>query len=88
MAQEAVSTVAAPDTTFIFNTLLFLIMGMVVMFMSAGFCMLEAGSVRSKNVAAICLKNIGLYAITSVMVWLVGYNLIYGGSEGGFIGTL
>lgn len=78
----------APDTTFIFNTLLFLIMGMVVMFMAAGFCMLEAGSVRSKNVAAICLKNITLYSIAGLMVWLVGYNLIYGIEEGGYIGTL
>ena len=88
VAQEAVPAAPAPDTTFIFNTLLFLIMGMVVMFMAAGFAMLEAGSVRSKNVAAICLKNIVLYSIASVMVWLVGYNLIYGGEEGGWIGTL
>ncbi|WP_370337356.1 ammonium transporter [Parvularcula marina] len=89
-AVEAVVTVAAPDTVFIFNTLLFLVMGMVVMFMAAGFCMLEAGSVRSKNVAAICLKNIGLYAIASIVVWLVGYNLIYGNADtpGGWIGTL
>lgn len=78
----------APDTNFIFNTLLFLIMGMVVMFMAAGFTMLEAGLVRSKNAATICLKNITLYSIASVMVWLVGYNLIYGGSEGGWIGQL
>lgn len=87
-AAQEVTTVSAPDTVFIFNTLLFLIMGMVVMFMAAGFCMLEAGSVRSKNVAAICLKNIGLYAIASIMVWLVGYNLIYGDSSSGFIGSL
>ena len=71
-AAEAPSTAAAPDTTFIFNTLLFLIMGMVVMFMAAGFCMLEAGLVRSKNAATICLKNVTLYAIATVMVWLVG----------------
>lgn len=94
-AQEAVqaaapSTIAAPDTTFVFNTVLFLIMGMVVMFMAAGFCMLEAGMVRSKNAATICLKNITLYSIATVMVWLVGYNLIYGnsGTPGGWIGTL
>ncbi|WOI52049.1 ammonium transporter [Parvularcula sp. LCG005] len=85
---QAQETAPAPDTTFIFNTLLFLIMGMVVMFMSAGFCMLEAGSVRSKNAAAICLKNITLYAIAGIMVWLVGYNLIYGGEEGGYYGSL
>ena len=89
IAQEAaVSTAAAPDTVFVFNTLLFLIMGMVVMFMAAGFCMLEAGSVRSKNVSAICLKNITLYSIAGLMVWLCGYNIIYGVEEGGWIGTL
>ncbi len=85
---EAVSTAPAPDTTFIFNTLSFMLMGMVVMFMAAGFCMLEAGLVRSKNAATICLKNITLYAIATVMVWLIGYNVIYGVEEGGYIGTL
>lgn len=85
---HAQETVPSPDTTFVFNTLLFLIMGMVVMFMAAGFAMLEAGSVRSKNAATICLKNLTLFAIASVMVWLVGYNLIYGVEEGGYIGTL
>ncbi|PQA87995.1 ammonium transporter [Hyphococcus luteus] len=86
-AAEA-STAPAPDTAFIFNTLSFMIMGMVVMFMAAGFCMLEAGLVRSKNAATICLKNITLYAIATVMVWLVGYNVIYGVDTGGYIGTL
>jgi len=85
---EAATTAAAPDTTFIFNTMLFLIMGMVVMFMSAGFCMLEAGLVRSKNAATICLKNITIFSIASVMVWLIGYNIIYGVEPGGWIGTL
>ncbi|MAW79196.1 MAG: ammonium transporter [Parvularcula sp.] len=94
-AAEAVETVAevaattpAPDTVFVFNTLLFLVMGMVVMFMAAGFCMLEAGLVRSKNAATICLKNITLYAIATVMVWLIGYKVIYGVETGGYIGTL
>ncbi len=86
-AAEA-STAPAPDTAFVFNTFLFLMMGMVVMFMAAGFCMLEAGLVRSKNAATICLKNITLYAIATVMVWLVGYNVIYGVETGGYIGTL
>ena len=86
-APEATATPAA-HTTFVFNTLLFMIMGMVVMFMAAGFCMLEAGLVRSKNAATICLKNITLYSIATVMVWLIGYNIIYGVEEGGWIGTL
>ena len=84
----AAATSPALDTTFVFNTMLFLIMGMVVMFMAAGFCMLEAGLVRSKNAATICLKNITLFSIATVMVWLIGYNIIYGVEEGGWIGTL
>lgn len=87
LTQEAAMLAAASDTSvFVFNTTLFLISGMVVMFMAAGFCMLEAGLVRSKNAATICLKNISLYSIAGVMVYLVGYNLIYGGGNG-FIGS-
>lgn len=85
-AQDApVQPVASDASVFVFNTLLFLISGMVVMFMAAGFCMLEAGMVRSKNAATICLKNISLYSVAGLMVWLVGYNFIYGVAEGGFI---
>ena len=71
--------VAAPDadTAVIFNTLLFLIGGFLVMWMAAGFAMLEAGLVRSKNVADICLKNISLYAVACLMWMLLGYNLMY-----------
>ena len=87
-AAAAVPTAPMPDTTFIFNTLSFMIMGMVVMFMAAGFCMLEAGMVRSKNASTICLKNIVLYAISGIMVWLIGYKLMYGVEEGGYLGTL
>ncbi len=88
MAQDAPAPAAASDTAvFVFNTVLFLISGMVVMFMAAGFCMLEAGLVRSKNAATICLKNIALFSVAGLMVYLVGYNLIYGIEEGGFIGS-
>ena len=89
MAQEASTPVASPASVFVFNTPLFLISGMLVMFMAAGFCMLEVGLVRSKNAATICLKNIALYSIAGIMVWVTGYNLIYGNAEtpGGFIGT-
>ncbi|MEM8936175.1 MAG: ammonium transporter [Pseudomonadota bacterium] len=83
-AQDAAG--AASDTSvFVFNTLLFLMSGMVVMFMAAGFCMLEAGLVRSKNAATICLKNIALYSVAGLMVWLIGYNLIYGVETGGLL---
>jgi Amt family ammonium transporter len=63
-----------PETAFIFNTLLFLIGGFLVMWMAAGFAMLEAGLVRSKNVSMQCLKNIGLYSIAGLMFWVIGYN--------------
>ncbi len=85
-AQDA-EMVAPAETAFIFNTLLFLIGGFLVMWMAAGFAMLESGMVRSKNVATICLKNISLFSIAGLMYWLVGYNLMYGVSEGGYIGT-
>ncbi len=57
------------------------------MFMAAGFAMLESGMVTSKSVSVICAKNIGLYAISGIMFWLVGYNLAYGIPEGGYIGN-
>ncbi|MGB2489144.1 MAG: ammonium transporter [Candidatus Puniceispirillales bacterium] len=66
-----------PETAYIFNSLSFLMHGFIVMLMAAGFCMLEAGLVRAKNTTVQCTKNIGLYAISGIMFWLVGYNLLY-----------
>ncbi len=86
-AAEAVEYALAADTAYIFNTLLFLIGGFLVMWMAAGFAMLEAGLVRSKNVSMQCLKNISLYAIAGLMFWIVGYNLMYSGVDGGYFGT-
>ena len=80
-------TTVSAEVGFVFNTLLFLICGFLVMFMAAGFAMLEAGMVTSKSVSVICAKNIGLYAISGIMFWLVGYNLAYGIPEGGYIGN-
>ncbi len=79
-AQEAAEQ-AAPvvNNAFIFNTLLFLIGGFLVFWMAAGFAMLEAGLVRSKNVTMQLTKNIALFAIASIMYWLVGYQLMYPG---------
>ena len=85
-AGMAETTVSA-EVGFIFNTLLFLICGFLVMFMAAGFAMLESGMVTSKSVSVICAKNIGLFSIAGIMFWLVGYNLAYGIPEGGFIGN-
>ena len=75
------------ETAYILNSLLFLMCGFLVMWMAAGFCMLESGLVTSKSVSTIAAKNIGLYSIAGIMFWLCGYNLAYGISEGGFIGT-
>ena len=84
-AGMAETTVSA-EVGFIFNTLLFLICGFLVMFMAAGFAMLESGMVTSKSVSVICAKNIGLFSIAGIMFWLFGYNLAYGIPEGGYIG--
>ncbi|HSG94945.1 MAG TPA: ammonium transporter [Afifellaceae bacterium] len=87
LAQTAASTEASVDVQNIFNTLLFLIGGFLVMWMAAGFAMLEAGLVRSKNVSMQCVKNIGLYSVAGIMYWLIGYNLMYSGVDGGFFGS-
>ena len=79
-------TTVSAEVGFIFNTFLFLVCGFLVMFMAAGFAMLESGMVTSKSVSVICAKNIGLYSIAGIMFWLVGYNLAYGIPEGGYIG--
>jgi len=79
-------TTVSAEVSFIFNTFLFLVCGFLVMFMAAGFAMLESGMVTSKSVSVICAKNIGLFAIAGIMFWLFGYNLAYGIPEGGFIG--
>ena len=80
--EEAVS-----EMTYILNTFSFLISGVLVMWMAAGFAMLEAGLVRSKNVATICLKNIALFGVAGILFYLVGYNLMYMNVDGGFMGT-
>ena len=69
------------------DTFYFLVCGALVMWMAAGFAMLESGMVRSKNVSTICLKNVGLYSISGIMFYIVGYNLAYGIPEGGYIGS-
>ncbi len=65
------------EVAFILNTFSFLICGALVMWMAAGFAMLESGLVRSKNTATICLKNITLYSVACFTYYLVGYDLMY-----------
>ncbi|MDD3517856.1 MAG: ammonium transporter [Chromatiales bacterium] len=68
----------AVELAYALDTFYFLISGALVMWMAAGFAMLEAGLVRAKNTAEILTKNIALYAIASIMYMLVGYNIMYG----------
>ena len=83
------SAAVESETQFVLNSFSFLIWGALVMWMCAGFTMLESGSVRTKNASVICLKNIGLYSIAGLTFYLVGYNLMYVGvAEGGWFGSL
>src|SRR6056297_3779766 len=90
-AAEAVAEAVAADTTptneeigFIFTTFMFCMAGFLVFFMAAGFAMLEAGLVRSKNVTMQLTKNIALYSTAAIMYWLVGFNLMYPGEFNGY----
>ena len=67
------------EMQFAIDTFYFLMMGALVMWMAAGFSMLEAGLVRSKNTAEILTKNIGLFAIACTMYMIYGYDVMYGG---------
>ena len=62
---------------FILNSLLFLIGGVLVMFMACGFCMLEAGLVRAKNTTTQLTKNVALFSIAAIGYYIIGYNLMY-----------
>ncbi|MEE2668231.1 MAG: ammonium transporter, partial [Pseudomonadota bacterium] len=88
MSGSANAEVSA-ETAYIFNTFSFLVHGFLVMFMALGFTCLEAGLVRSKNTAAICLKNIGLYSLAGLMFYLSGYGLMYTdvANSGGYFGV-
>jgi ammonium transporter, Amt family len=77
-AAEAASP-AGTEVGFILTTFMFLVTGFLVFWMAAGFSMLEAGLVRSKNVTMQLTKNMALFAIAAVMYYLIGYNLMYPG---------
>ena len=70
------------------DTFYFLISGALVMWMAAGFAMLEAGLVRAKNTTEILAKNVGLFAIACIMYMLVGYNIMYGDSNSSIIPSI
>jgi Amt family ammonium transporter len=75
------------ETQYILNTFSFLFSGALVMWMAAGFAMLESGLVRTKNVSTILFKNIALFAVAGIMYYLIGYNLMYMDVTG-WIGSL
>ena len=84
LAQDAAAPGFDEIGPYIMTTLLFLIGGFLVFWMAAGFAMLEAGLVRSKNVAMQLTKNISLFSLAAIMYWLVGFNLMYPGDFNGY----
>jgi Amt family ammonium transporter len=74
------------ELSYALDTFYFLVCGALVMWMAAGFTMLEAGLVRGKNTAEILTKNVGLYAIASIMYMLCGYGIMYPGSD--YVGAI
>ena len=74
------------ETAYVFNTFSFLVSGFLVMLMALGFTCLEAGLVRTKNTATICVKNVALYSLAGIMFYLVGYGFMYN-DVSGYIGT-
>ena len=79
---SSAETTMSQEGQYIFNSLGFYLGGVLVAFMAAGFCMLESGLVTTKSVSTIAAKNIGKFAICSLIFFLVGYNLAYGVPEG------
>ena len=83
MAQNAPPT-SFEDVGYILTTLMFLVGGFLVFWMAAGFAMLEAGLVRSKNVAMQLTKNIALFSIAAIAYWVIGYGIMYPGDFNGY----
>ena len=84
LAQDAAAPSFDEIGPYLMTTLLFLVGGFLVFWMAAGFAMLEAGLVRSKNVTTQLTKNIALFSLASIMYWLVGFNLMYPGDFNGY----
>ena len=77
------------ELSYALDTFYFLVMGALVMWMAAGFTMLESGLVRAKNTVEILTKNVGLYSIACIMYMLCGYSIMYPGTfEGGLFQSL
>jgi Amt family ammonium transporter len=88
---EEVAQISAQlsELSYALDTFYFLVCGALVMWMAAGFTMLESGLVRAKNTAEILTKNVGLYSIACIMYMLCGYSIMYPGAyEGGVFQSL
>ena len=72
---------AITELSYALDTFYFLVAGALVMWMAAGFAMLEAGLVRSKNTTEILAKNVALYAVACTMYMVCGYSIMYGGGD-------
>ena len=77
LATPALAQEVPEHGVFVLNSLLFLIGGVLVMFMACGFCMLETGLVRAKNTTMQLTKNVSLFAIAAIGYYVIGYNLMY-----------
>ena len=77
LATPALAQQVLEHGVFVLNSLLFLIGGVLVMFMACGFCMLETGLVRAKNTTMQLTKNVALFSIAAVGYYIIGYNLMY-----------
>ncbi|MEP3332718.1 ammonium transporter [Sedimentitalea sp.] len=88
LAQEADTTPTNADIGFILTTFMFIMMGVLVFWMAAGFAMLEAGLVRSKNVTMQLTKNMALFSLAAIFYFLIGYNLMYPGDGWSIPGML
>jgi len=77
LATPALAQEVPEHGVFVLNSLLFLIGGVLVMFMACGFCMLETGLVRAKNTTMQLTKNVALFSIAAVGYYIIGYNLMY-----------
>ena len=77
LATPALAQEVPEHGVFVLNSLLFLIGGVLVMFMACGFCMLETGLVRAKNTTMQLTKNVALFSVAAVGYYIIGYNLMY-----------
>ncbi|MBC8115326.1 MAG: ammonium transporter, partial [Candidatus Saccharimonas sp.] len=68
------------------DTLWLLVCAFLVMLMQGGFCLLESGFVRAKNSINVAIKNLVDFCVSSLVFWVVGYGLMFGASQGGWIG--